>query len=276
MVALLGSEHDVFERAKRCIEAREPERKIELTRAVCRDWGDGNLRLFATAEPMPIGVPGRPARPVLVAPRSLAPRGLGSLEGRAALIHSIAHIEFNAINLALDAVYRFRGLPEDYYGDWLRVAAEEASHFELLAGRLNDLGSAYGDFPAHDGLWQMAVDTAHDPLTRMALVPRVLEARGLDVTPGMIERLEARNDLETVAILNVILREEVGHVAIGSRWFRYLCNVRGLEPERTFRELLGKYLKSSPKGPFNEPARRAAGFSERELEALNIQSSTSS
>ncbi|MEJ2654165.1 MAG: ferritin-like domain-containing protein [Acidihalobacter sp.] len=146
-------------------------------------------------------------------------RGLGTREGRAALVHAVAHIEFNAINLALDAVYRFRSLPRAYYDDWLRVADEEARHFMLLADRLTDFGMRYGDLPAHNGLWEMAVKTADDWLLRMALVPRVLEARGLDVTPGMIERLRQAGDMETVAALEVILREEVGHVAIGSRWF---------------------------------------------------------
>jgi uncharacterized ferritin-like protein (DUF455 family) len=189
-------------------------------------------------------------------------RKLTTPAGRAALVHAIAHIEFNAINLALDAVYRFRGLPSAFYDDWLQVAAEEAEHFLMLRRRLATLGHAYGDFDAHNGLWEMAVRTAHDPLLRMALVPRVLEARGLDVTPGMMERLRAAGDPETVEILAVILREEIGHVAIGTRWFRHLCDQRGLDPDRTFGELITEYMPGRIRPPFHEAARREAGFTE--------------
>jgi uncharacterized ferritin-like protein (DUF455 family) len=236
-------------------------------RALRRDWLEGRL-VLGEGEPAPIGDPGRPARPPLVPPRELVQRKLTSPEGRAALIHAVAHIEFNAINLALDAVYRFRALPSDYYGDWLQVAVEESGHFEMLRERLQQLGYGYGDFPAHDGLWEMAQDTAHDHLVRMALVPRVLEARGLDVTPGMLARLQAVGDQPTVAILEQILREEIGHVAIGSRWFRYACERRGLSPEPTFRTLLSQYMRGRLRGPFNIDARLAAGFSRDEIVAL--------
>lgn len=197
-------------------------------------------------------------------PADVPRRGLGSPEGRAAFVHAIAHIEFNAVNLALDAALRFPGLPPDYYADWLSVAQDEARHFELLNQRLNELGFAYGDFAAHNGLWEAADKTAHDVLARMALVPRVLEARGLDVTPGLIRRLEILGDEATVGILKLILEEEVRHVAIGTRWFRYLCDARGLEPDATFACLLQEYnMRLSP--PFNHAARIAAGFAEREL-----------
>lgn len=211
---------------------------------------------------------GRPDRPQLVAPRNLARRGLGTPAGRAALVHAVAHIEFNAINLALDAALRFTGLPPDYYRDWLSVAADEARHFAMLAGRLGELDHAYGDLPAHNGLWSMAERTAHDPLVRMALVPRVLEARGLDVTPGMIDRLNAAGDPETVAKLEIILEEEERHVAIGSRWFRYLCDRRGVEPEATFLQLFEDYFSGGLRGPLNLAARERAGFSEVEIERL--------
>ncbi len=183
-------------------------------------------------------IPGRPPRPDLVHPRTVAHRGLGSAAGRAALIHAVAHIEFNAINLALDAAFRFRGMPLDFYADWLSVAQDEARHFSMLSARLAQLGHAYGDFPAHNGLWEAAEKTAHDVLERMALVPRVLEARGLDVTPGMILRLREVGDTQTVAVLEVILDEEVRHVTIGTRWYRYLCDDRGLDPDSTFESLL--------------------------------------
>jgi len=235
-------------------------------------WADATeaLRRFE-----PVGLPpaaGRPARPALVAPSSLPRRGLGSVQGRVALLHAVAHIEFNAINLALDAVARFAGMPAEFYRDWLSVAHDEARHFRLLVGRLEQLGAAYGDLPAHNGLWEMAEKTAHDPLVRMALVPRVLEARGLDVTPGMIEKLRQAGDDASVACLETILEEEVRHVAIGSRWFRYLCDARGHAPEATFRSLLAEYFADGLRGPFNHPARREAGFTESELEALEIAS----
>ena len=185
-----------------------------------------------------------------------------------ALVHAVAHIEFNAINLALDAVYRFRGMPGEYYADWLSVAADEARHFELLRNRLEDLGARYGDLPAHNGLWEMAEKTADSCLVRMALVPRVLEARGLDVTPGMIERLESAGDSETAAVLRVILREEVRHVAIGTRWFRYCCAQDNLNPAQTFLHLLEARLGASVRGPFNVQARSEAGFSSEEMKAL--------
>lgn len=259
---------DLYLRAEAALAAADPDQKIRLTRALRADWLAGRLQRDEASEPAPIGAPGRPPRPLLVPPRELVQRKLTTPEGRAALIHAIAHIEFNAINLALDAVYRFRGLPSEYYGDWLQVAAEEADHFELLRDRLAALGHAYGDFPAHNGLWEMAEDTAHDHLVRMALVPRVLEARGLDVTPGMLERLRGVGDVETVAVLERILREEVGHVAIGSRWFKYACAGRGLDPEPTFRSLLSEYMRGRLKGPFNVDARLAAGFSADEIAAL--------
>lgn len=211
---------------------------------------------------------GRPGRPRLVAPRELPRRGLGTPEGRAALIHAVAHIEFNAINLALDAALRFPGMPVDYYRDWLGVADDEARHFGLLAARLDEMGYQYGDFPAHNGLWDMAEKTAHDPLVRMALVPRVLEARGLDVTPGMIGRLRDAGDEATVTILEVILKEEEAHVAIGSRWFAYLCEQRKQDAPSTFHRLFREYFTGSLKGPLNEAARRRAGFSQAELDRL--------
>jgi uncharacterized ferritin-like protein (DUF455 family) len=210
-------------------------------------------------------IPGRPARPTLVSPRDVPFRGLGGPEGRAALVHAVAHIEFNAVNLALDAALRFDGLPPDYYADWLRVARDEARHFTMLSGRLAELGHAYGDFTAHNGLWEAAQKTAHDPLLRMALVPRVLEARGLDVTPGLIRRLREVGDARTAGILCVILDEEVAHVAIGTRWYRYLCDLRGVDPASTFRAVLAEHRVRLQR-PLNLEARTRAGFESLELE----------
>lgn len=211
---------------------------------------------------------GHPKKPKLVPLNQLKQRKLNTEKGRATLIHAIAHIEFNAINLALDAVYRFRDMPDDYYQDWLKVAAEEAYHFSLLSKRLEQLGYEYGDMPAHNGLWESCVTTDHDVMVRMALVPRVLEARGLDVTPGMMKKLESVGDHQTVELLQIILRDEVGHVRIGSRWFHYCCEQRGLEPKITFIELIQDYMQGSLRGPFNHEARLQAGFSEAELEML--------
>ncbi|MBS0298969.1 MAG: ferritin-like domain-containing protein [Proteobacteria bacterium] len=258
----------LFDTAKRCLAACEVEEKLRLTGQTAQAWQDGLLALESEDQPKPIAEPGHPAKPVLVAPGDVPKRRLGTKDGLAALIHAITHIEFNAINLAWDAVYRFRNLPRQFYEDWIKVAAEEAHHFQLLRRRLNELGSDYGDFPAHNGLWDMTVRTAFDPLVRMALVPRVLEARGLDVTPGMIQRLRQAGDEETVAVLEIIWRDEIGHVAIGSHWFRYLCRQRGLDAAQTFHELVGRYFPGQICGPFHYEARQQAGFSVAELKAL--------
>ena len=210
--------------------------------------------------------PGRPERLQLVRPRDVPVRGLGTAEGRAALVHAVAHIEFNAINLALDACLSFAGMPASYYDDWLSVARDEARHFAMLASRLREMGHDYGDFPAHNGLWEQAEKTADDVMVRMALVPRVLEARGLDVTPGMIARLQEVKDHATAAVLRVILDEEVRHVAIGTQWFRWCCEQRGLDPTATFLRLLDD-SQTRIRAPLNWPARRAAGFDPDEIPA---------
>lgn len=216
----------------------------------------------------PPDLPGRPALPRLVPPKDVPSRSAFTPDGRAGLLHSIAHIEFNAINLALDAVWRFPGLPEAYYLDWLRVAAEEALHFSLLAEHLASLGHAYGDFDAHDGLWLMTRRTAHDVIARMALVPRTLEARGLDAAPPLQAKLARAGDHRAVEILGVILHDEVGHVAIGNHWYRWLCARDGLEPHATYRRLAREHQAPRLRAPFNLGARRAAGFSELELAEL--------
>jgi len=259
----------LYLRAEQAINEPDPERKAALTVALRRDWDAGELRRNGRGEPVrAVSEPGRPPRPLLVHPRELVQRKLTTDEGRAALVHAVAHIEFNAINLALDAVYRFRDMPDAYYSDWLRVAAEEAGHFRLLAVRLEELGHGYGDFPAHDGLWEMCRRTGHDVLVRMALVPRVLEARGLDVTPGMMQKLRSAGDHRTNEVLAVILDEELAHVAIGSHWFRYCCEQRGQDPEATFDDLLTRYMTAGVRGPFNTEARRSAGFSAADMQVL--------
>jgi len=260
---------DLHAAAQACLRAAEPGRKVALTLEAAEAFAAGTFApTYASESPEPIAMPGRPARPRLVHPRDLPKRGMGTAEGRAAFVHAIAHIEFNAIDLAWDAVYRFRGLPAQFYADWVGVAADEARHFMLLRARLIELGFDYGDFDAHNGLWEMAEKTAHDGLSRMALVPRVLEARGLDVTPGMIVRLRGLGDHATADILELILREEIGHVAAGSRWFRWYCERAGVEPATRFRELLAEYARAVLHGPFNLDARSAAGFDADELAQL--------
>jgi uncharacterized ferritin-like protein (DUF455 family) len=258
----------IFEATKRCLALPEPDSKCTAVTELAEAVDQGRCRWDSENPVEAIGSPGRPDRPELVDPSRVPRRRLGSPRGRAALVHAIAHIEFNAINLALDAAYRFRDMPEQYYRDWLSVAADEARHFRLLQARLRELGSEYGDFPAHNGLWEMAEKTADRCLVRMALVPRVLEARGLDVTPGMIERLTGAGDHDTVAALKVILKEEVRHVAIGTHWFRFCCEQEGLDPLPTFLDLLNHHFSGSIRGPFNMAARRQAGFSDEEMEAL--------
>lgn len=260
---------DLHAAAKRCLDATDPAEKLRLTHAAWDAFQAGELRPDPSSPPPePIGAPGRPGQPRLVPQRQVPHRGLGTQEGRVALVHAVAHIEFNAINLAWDAVYRFRGKPDAYYRDWASCAHDEARHFAMLSARLAELGHAYGDFDAHNGLWEMAEKTAHHDTARMALVPRVLEARGLDVTPGMIERLRAVGDTRTIAILEVILREEVAHVAAGTRWFRHCCERDGVDPRGTFLDLLRDYMGRQLRGPFNRPARLEAGFDEEELDRL--------
>jgi len=214
-------------------------------------------------------VPGRPDKPELVHPRDVPRRGLGTPAGKAAFYHAIAHIEFNAINLGLDAVYRFaHQMPDQYTTDWLQVAADEARHFCMLAEHLATLDGGYGDSLAHNNLWEMALRTDHDVMVRMALVPRVLEARGLDVAPGMIDKLKHLGDPRGAEILEVILREEVEHVSVGNRWYLSECESRGLDPKTTFRELLLEHTRGFLSGPFNEKYRKQAGFTDAELEDL--------
>jgi len=259
---------NLFECARQCIDAFDVEDKLRFTRSCARAWREGRLVITSMAAPEPIADPGRPARPQLVHPSRVKSRKLATRQGRAVFLHALAHIEFNAINLAWDAVYRFRGMPAEFYADWIRVADEEAHHFSLLNQRLEELGQAYGDFPAHDGLWHMARVTAHDILVRMALVPRVLEARGLDVTPAMIVRLQQAGDAESAVVLETILRDEIGHVQAGTRWFQYVCRQRGLDPLETFRSLLAEYAPGRIRAPFNTSARQQAGFGADEMVLL--------
>jgi uncharacterized ferritin-like protein (DUF455 family) len=250
--------------ALQLLQCRDPDLKARDTRTL-----DPASPLGADeAWPEPPGLPGRPARPALVPHTRLRPRSAMTREGRAALLHALAHIELNAIDLALDIVWRFPALPEAFYRQWLQVAREEALHFELLREHLGTLGFGYGDFDAHDGLWQMAERTRHDLLARLALVPRTLEARGLDASPAVKAKLVAAGDHRGGEILDIILRDEIGHVAVGNHWYRWLCVQRGLDPLATYAELAVHHGAPRLRGPFNLDARRAAGFDEAELAAL--------
>jgi uncharacterized ferritin-like protein (DUF455 family) len=253
--------------ALQCLVETDPAAKTEGVAAMAKACLGGDWRLDAAAViPGPDGIPGRPARPELVPPRLVGRRSMVTVEGRAMLIHALAHIEFNAINLALDAMWRFAGMPAAFYTDWLRVAKEEAMHFSMLAAHLQVLGFQYGDFPAHDSLWEMAEKTRDDIVARMALVPRTLEARGLDAIPPVRAKLAQAGDVAAAGILDIILRDEVGHVEIGNRWYGYLCVQQGLEPRTTYDALAERYEAPVLKGPFNIDARRRAGFTEAELE----------
>jgi uncharacterized ferritin-like protein (DUF455 family) len=257
--------HDL---AAACLHSAEIADKLAVTHEAWRLYRQGALDWTGAEPPAPIGQTRFPSRPEPVEPRHLPKRSLTSVEGRIALLHAVAHIEFTAIHLAWDILYRFRDLPDEFRADWLGVAAEEAEHFEMIRARLRELGADYGDLPVHRGLWSLAVDTADDVLARLALVPRCMEARGLDVTPGMIDGLERHGDAASAALLRRILHDEIGHVVLGSRWFAHVCRERGLEAETTYFDLLGRYLRSPPRGPFNRELRTAAGFSASELKRL--------
>nr|CAA6829462.1 MAG: COG2833: uncharacterized protein [uncultured Thiotrichaceae bacterium] len=261
----------VYDAAYACLMQVDIETKLRDTKQLYEDWQAGELSRQSDAMPVQaIPVPGRPEKPELVHPKKVKHRKLSSAAGRMGLLHAVAHIEFNAINLALDAAYRFRDMPDEYYADWLKVAAEEAYHFGLMRDRMALLDGAYGDMPAHNGLWEQACKTDHDVLVRMALVPRVLEARGLDVTPPMIEKLRVVGDEETIAVLEIILRDEIGHVRIGSHWYRYCCEQVGVEPEAHFRQLIRDVMKAPLRGPFYDEGRLLAGFSAEEMEQLRL------
>ena len=261
---------ELRERALACLLEPDPGAKVAAVAALAAAHQAGDYRIDTAGALTPSAtIPGRPARPALVAPRLVGRRSMVTVEGRAMLVHALAHIEFNALNLALDALWRFPAMPERYYTDWLRVAAEEAGHFAMLCAHLQVLGNDYGDFPAHDSLWEMVDKTRGDVLARMALVPRTLEARGLDAIPPLRAKLAQAGDMAAAHILDIILRDEVGHVEIGNRWYGHLCRERGLEPLATYAALAVDYAAPTLRGPFNLEARRRAGFTDVELDALS-------
>lgn len=260
---------NLFDELERVILLNDPLEKCHATHALhsqCNTDTPFNTDDNQTVKT--IAQPGYPPALELVAPRQLKRRSIQSQTGRNILMHAIAHIEYNAINLALDAAYRFRQQPMSFYQDWIAIASDEARHFSLIRDYLIQHDCDYGDYAAHNGLWEMAVKTQHDIVARMALVPRVLEARGLDVTPGMIKRLEAVNDHAAISILKVIYQDEIGHVLKGSQWFFYQCEIRDLEPRSTFLEMVKCHLHGELRGPFNLGARLQAGFDEIEMAYL--------
>ena len=264
----MNDKDTLFSQALACLLIDDPAQKVAATMSLQKRWLAGELKLDTTVDITPLPVPGRPLKPELVDPKDVPRRNFSSLKGRLTLVHAIAHIEFNAINLALDAVYRFQQMPEQYYSDWCRVAAEEALHYTMLSDYLASHGVSYGDFPAHNGLWEMAVKTDFDVLVRMALVPRVLEARGLDVTPGMIKKLRPTGDTALIKCLEKIFDDEIGHVKIGTHWYKSLCAERQLDAGETFIQLIDRYMQGAKFGPFEKEARLEAGFTHEEMQAL--------
>lgn len=259
---------ELYQQIEAAILTSDAGRKCALTTQLHHAWQQGLPSCKAQSVILPIDDPGRPQEPELVDPRKLERRSVATELGRVRLLHAFAHIEFNAINIALDAAYRFRGMPRQFVSDWLLVASEEARHFQLLEGELRRRGSYYGAHRAHRGLWDMVCQTRDNVLHRMALVPRVMEARGLDVTPGMIAKFKQIDDQAAVEILKIIYRDEVGHVRIGNHWYNHLCEQQELDADETFRKLIERYMGGKLRGPFNWPARLEAGFQTDELSAL--------
>ncbi|MCS5591977.1 MAG: ferritin-like domain-containing protein [Gammaproteobacteria bacterium] len=256
-----------FELAHQALMCDDVNEKVRLTHQLFKEITNHNLTATDTESVEIITVPGRPKKPQLVSYQATPKRDRSDL-GMIKTIHSICHIEFNAINLALDALYRFRQMPEKYYHDWAKVAHEEALHFTMLNDYLKELDHQYGDFEAHNGLWEMTVETDYDVLARMALVPRVLEARGLDVTPSIQTKFRNSQFPKMAEILEVIFQDEIGHVKIGNYWYKHLCKERDLEPIETFDLLIKKHVGKSLRGPFNWAARLLSDFTEAELEYL--------
>ena len=260
---------NVFECAEACLYGADIDKKLALTHQAWQSLENGKLCLISQPPILPIVLVKFPDKPVLLPPRDMPKRKLGTAEGLAAFFHAIAHVEFVAIYLAWDLLYRFRGMPNQFYQDWLKVADEEAQHFELIRTHLREMAVEYGDLPAHSGLWDHAKDTADDLLARLAMVPRCMEARGLDVTPAIIAKFKQLGDDSSVALLNRILTDEIGHVERGSYWFKFVCEQQGLDPEAKYRQLIKQYYQGGkPKGPFNREMRIIAGFSTTELDWL--------
>ncbi len=266
---------NLYQEAKSCFLTADPDEKMQLSLEIASAWDAGQLQWQEGETPLEpvlqLNQPGRLDKPELVAAGKVKNRGFKSVQQRAALIHALAHIEMTAVNLAWDSIYRYRQMPEEYYADWVKTAREETQHFYMLRQSLRDMGYDYGDFPAHNELWQMAVTTADDLMARMAIVHRVLEARALDVVPFSVEKFRAIGDKATADSLIIIANDEIGHVNAGSCWFRYCCEQQQVDADTMFFKLIKQYLRSTPKGPFNREARIKAGFSNWEMQELERQ-----
>jgi uncharacterized ferritin-like protein (DUF455 family) len=259
---------NLFAIAHQCLIESNLDKKILNSSNAAKKILDGRINYDSINIDLNSIKPGRPVKPALISPKDVPRRNIQSIEGRAAMIHSFAHIEFNAINLAWDLICRFQNMPEDFYTDWVTVAGEETKHFRLLRDNLNRIGFEYGDFPAHDGLWTIAEQTQHDILLRLAVVPRIMEARGLDVTPNLIERFRQINDNKTVSMLELILEEEIGHVSYGTKWFHYMCEHKNQDPDKKFKQIIDEFIPSNKTKKINHEARLMAGFSQSELDYL--------
>lgn len=266
---------NLYDLARDCVLGADVDEKLDTTDALVSRWQAGELARREAEPPEPIPAPGRPQALTVVSPNGVKKRKFGSVKGRAALIHALAHIELTAVDLAWDTVYRYRDLPDQFYSTWIQAAGEEALHFRLLRKALHDLGFEYGDFPAHAELWKMSVTTGHELMDRMAIVHRVLEARALDVVPNTREKFLQLGDQHMVAALTRIANDEIGHVGAGTTWFRYRCQQCHLDPDSTFFSLIQRYLNRSLKGPFDHDLRRQAGFSEAELKRLDADAKNS-
>lgn len=259
---------NIFSLAHQCLEESDLIKKILLSNQAVKKITNDEVNFESYSVDVELIMPGRPEKPILITPKDVPKRNIQTLEGKAAMIHSFAHIEFNAINLVWDLICRFQNMPKEFYFDWTQVASEETKHFSLLRDHLNNLGYDYGDFPAHDGLWTIAEQTKDDILLRLAVVPRIMEARGLDVTPNLIERFRHIKDDKTVSILELILEEEIGHVNFGTKWYRYLCKKMGYKPEEKFKQISNEYGPKAKTKIINRKARLLAGFSQSELDYL--------
>jgi uncharacterized ferritin-like protein (DUF455 family) len=259
---------NIFTIAAQCLHQTDITQKIETTHHAKQLFEKNQLSFESSAPVLPITETKFPTKPELLRPRDMPRRRLNSPIGIRAFFHALAHIEFIAIYLAWDILYRFRGMPDQFYQDWLHIADEEAQHFTLIKNHLADMGVDYGDLPAHQGLWEHSEDTADNLLARLAIIPRCMEARGLDITPKMIEKFKAQDDDKAVTLLTRILNDEVGHVKIGSYWFKKLCDQQGFNHEEKYKELITQFYQGKPKGPFNRKLRIIAGFSSAEIDWL--------
>ncbi len=269
-LSLLSPMLELRETCLAILASTDPQTKVKQLHHLFDEYQQQRvaLDLSANLDFQELTLPGRPLKPELVPPLQAPKRKMTTIEGRAILLHSLAHIEFNAMNLALDAIWRFPDMPQQYYEEWLKVAKEEAYHFSLVNGHMQSFGFTYGDFPAHNSLWEMVERTTDAVIARMALVPRTMEARGLDAVPGIRDRFKQIKDDRAVEILEIILRDEIGHVLIGNRWFNFLCARDNVSPITTYRELAKKYHAPTLRGPFNIEARQQAGFTAEELSLM--------